>query len=403
MYRPKRVYSNGLPIHKRIIIRLEKLNKVISLRILGKLLKVNRLDRKLNLSEVSSVLFIRYDAFGDMVVTTPLWRILKRLKPSIKIGVAGSRKNLGLLSADKDVDMIYDYSASSLKDFFRITKITRQTKWDLVIMCKFNQKTRGGIISRLSTSNGFNVTIGTPNAEGHQALFSRLIPLPMPQSEMPMTAQLQYLLHSVIDLPEGPFERPTVLINKESEIKTKSKIDSFLLQDNCKKYIVINTEAPEVRKWGIAKNILLAEFIEKNYPSYLILFTSLPENQEIAEQAILSADLKCSHYFPTSDVQELLSVIRYSSLVITPDTGIAHLVSAENKPILGFYPEANEWLPFETSGYIIVSEQGEPISSITVDAAISGASDMLESLQNNTLSGLKIFRCDDPASIEIRK
>ena len=193
------------------------------------------------------------------------------------------------------------------------------------------------------------------------------------------------------------------MINRESKIRVKDKIDKLLSNDRCAKYIVVNTDAPEVRKWGITNNILLAESIEKIFPTYSILFTSLPENQKITEQAILSADLKRTHYFPTNDVQELLSVIRYSSLVITPDTGIAHLVSAENKPILGFYPEANEWLPFQTSGYIIVSKPGDPISSITIDAAISGASNVLQSLEDNTLSGLTIFRCDDPTNIEIRK
>ena len=82
MYRPKGVYLDGKPLHKRIGTRLEQINKFIFLRLIGKLLRVHPLNRKLQLSEISSVLFIRYDAFGDMIVTTPLWRILKRLKPT---------------------------------------------------------------------------------------------------------------------------------------------------------------------------------------------------------------------------------------------------------------------------------------------------------------------------------
>src|SRR5437763_16366369 len=114
MYRPRGVYANGLPLSKRIIQRAEKLNKFFFLRVLGKILRVRPLHGKLDLDKVSSVLFIRYDVLGDMVVTTPLWRKLKRLKPDIKIGVAGSSKNLGIIAADPDIDTTYDYSASSL-------------------------------------------------------------------------------------------------------------------------------------------------------------------------------------------------------------------------------------------------------------------------------------------------
>ena len=378
-------------------------NKFIFLRLIGKLLRVHPLNRKLDLSEVSSVLFIRYDAFGDMIVTTPLWRILKRLKPSIRIGVAGSIKNLGVLGSDTDVDIIYDYSASSFRDFFRITKKTRKEKWDLVIMCKFNQKTRGGIISRLSTKNGYNVTVGTENAIGHQALFSRLIPLPKPQHEMQMTDQLQYLLRSVIDLPEEPTERPSVMIDPTIERETKNRIDTILLKNLCTKYIVINTDAPEVRRWGITNNISLAKCIETEFPEYSVMVVSLPENQKLIEEAISSSALSRTHYFSTENVQYLFSIIRHSALVVTPDTGIAHLASAEAKPILGFYPEAGEWLPFKIPAYIILPKFGDLISSIPLDLTKEGLRVLLSELSNSTLTGMRFIHCDDPSQIEKRK
>ncbi len=403
MYRPKGVYVDGKPLHKRIGTRLEQINKFIFLRLIGKLLRVHPLHRKLDLSEVSSVLFIRYDAFGDMIVTTPLWRILKRLKPSIKIGVAGSIRNLGILQADTDVDVLYDYSASSLKDFFRITAKTRKEKWDLVIMCKFNQKTRGGIISRLSTKNGYNVTVGTNNAIGHQALFSRLIPLPKPQHEMQMTEQLQHLLRSVIELPDGGAERPSVMIDAQKEIISKKKIDAILLKNSCTEYIVINTDAPEVRKWGIEKNIALAQFIEHEFPAYSIIFVSMPGTRSVIEQAFSDTRLLRTHYFPTDDIQYLFSIIRYSLLVITPDTGIAHLASAESKPTLGFYPEKSEWLPYKIPAYIILPKYGELISSIPVEAAENGIRSLISELRSGTLLLTRIVYCDASSEMEIRK
>ncbi|HEY6171698.1 MAG TPA: glycosyltransferase family 9 protein [Candidatus Kapabacteria bacterium] len=325
---------------------------------------------------MNSVLFIRYDALGDMIVTTPLWRILKKLKPSIYIGVAGSSKNIGILSADNDVDKIYDYSASSFRDIIAKAKLAREVDWDLVVLCKFNQKTRGGIISRLSTQNGYNVTIGTPNVDGHQALFSRLVPPPLSDKPLQMTLQLQYLLRSCITLPDMPIEHPSIKVDGKTEERIRSIVTNILTTDLSTKYIVINVDSPEVRKWGLANNILLASHIEKSYTDISVVMISMPENQEKVRRSIQDAHLSRTHYLPTNDILELVSIVRHSYIVVTPDTGIAHVASAEKKAILGFYPEAGEWLPFETNYIVILPENEKKIR----DIPLSSASDNLDIL-----------------------
>ncbi|MEI8134414.1 MAG: glycosyltransferase family 9 protein [bacterium] len=391
MYRPRKVYGAKPPFFRRLIKGIEKFNKLLSLRLLGKFLGVRQLDRKLSLDEIRSVLFIRYDALGDMVVTTPLWRILKSLKPSIKIGVAGSYKNLGVLQADTDVDVIYDYSATSLGDVLAKAKVARTDGWDLVVMCKFNQKTRGGIISRRSTANGFNVTVGTPNAEGHQALFSKLVGLPRSQHEMPMTEQLQCLLRGVIDLPDAQPVRPTLMIEPSAYQEALERINSSLSEKGKNKYILINVDAPEVRKWGLQKNLELAKVVESEYPDYVIFMISLPENEDAIKDAIIGSSLKNSKYFNTENFQYLLTLIRQAKLVVTPDTGIAHIASAESIPILGFYPEANEWLPYEIPYYIILPFKGEPIATIPLEVAAKGIRFCLDKLQTTTELGTTLI------------
>ena len=402
MYRPQQVYHYGLPLKKRIINRIERFNKILSLRILGKLLRIKPQTSPVLLKDVNSILIIRYDALGDMIVTTPLWRILKRLKPSIKIGVAGSSKNLGLLRDDSDIDVLYDYSAQSFSDFFRITKNTRQGNWDIVLMCKFNQKTRGALISRLSSPKGITATIGSPNTEGHQALFSRLISLPKPDKEMPMTEQLQFLLRSVIELPITEVERPSIMVSPKTEEVTLKAINEILERHKVSTYVVLNTDAPTVRKWGTENNIQLAEYVSSQHNDLMVMITSLPENQNEWESAIITKNLQRVHYFPTKDILELTILIRYSRLVITPDTGTAHIVSAEEKPIVGLYPEAGEWLPFDIPSYIIIPKPGELINTIPVTLVAKAVTTMLSEEQLDVNNTVRIVRCEEPMKIELR-
>jgi ADP-heptose:LPS heptosyltransferase len=393
----------GLPWHKEVIRRIEKFNKILFLRLLGKFLRTNPVDLPIPLEQVSSVLIIRYDALGDMIVTTPLWRILKRLKPSIKIGVAGSFKNLDLLRADTDIDILYDYSAAKLKDFFRISRETRKQKWDVVLMCNFNQKTRNSIISRLASPHGITATVGSANVEGHHKLFSRLIQLPLPMNEMPVTSQLQYLLSQVISLPLSEEERPSIMIDRKVESETLMQIKKILTETHDQKYIVLNIDAPSFKKWTLEKNMELAGFISGRYPDLAIMITSLPENQSSLENILRSSHIERVCYFPTPDIHAMTALIRYSSLVITPDTSIVHLASAENKPVVAFYLSAGEWLPYKINSYVILPKKGEAISSIPFDIVKEGVITMLSEEEDSNINTTHIVHCEDPSQVEIRK
>ncbi len=402
-YKPQKEYAKGLPWHKKVIRQTEKLNKILFLRLLGKILRIKSAKNSVPLDNVSSVLIIRYDALGDMIVTTPLWRILKRLKPSIKIGVAGSFKNLDLLRADTDIDYLYDYTASSLRDFFRISKKTREQKWDVVLMGNFNQKTRNAIISRLASPDGITATVGSPNAEGHQKLFSRLVSLPQPVHEMPMTEQLQYLLQNVITLPHLEFERPSLMIDKMIDEETLTKTGKILKEMQCQHYIVLNTDAPAFKKWGLKSNMSTASYISDQYPHYAIMLTSLPQNKNEIESILEQEIIPRARYYPTRDIHEMAALIRYSSLVITPDTSIVHITSAENKPIIAFYLVAGEWLPYKIPSYVILPKKGELISTIPVSLVEKGIHIMLSEKFDANSCITRIIHCENPSKIEVRK
>ncbi len=287
------------------------------------------------------------------------------------------------------MDIVYDYSAASFRDIITKTKLARQVNWDLVVLCKFNQKTRGGIISRLSTQSGYNVTIGTANIDGHQALFSRLVPPPISDKPLQMTLQLQHLLRSCIALPDIPIEHPSIKVDTETEGRIKNTVTALLAKDFSTRYIVINVDSPEVRKWGLENNILLANHIEKVYADISVVMISLPENQEKICQAIQEAHLSRTHHLPTNDILELVSIVRHSYIVVTPDTGIAHVASAEKKPILGFYPEAGEWLPFETNYIVILPEKDKKIKDIPVSSASRNLDLLIKKLDQNLSANIR--------------
>jgi ADP-heptose:LPS heptosyltransferase len=116
---------------------------------------------------------------------------------------------------------------------------------------------------------------------------------------------------------------------------------------------------------------------------------SMPENQEKVRQSIQDAYLLRTHHLPTDDILELVSIVRHSYIVVTPDTGIAHVASAEKKPILGFYPEAGEWLPFETDYIVILPEKGKKTRDIAVSSATENLDILIKKIESKANANIR--------------
>src|SRR5438270_1144149 len=134
--------------------RVEQRLKFLLSDPLGLLLRPRRATLPLPLSKVSSILILRYDALDDVVLSTPVWRSIKKYAPHIRVGVAGSVKNKILLDSDPDIDDVFIVdrapSVGVLKELLR----ARRTKWDVVLNLFFHDKTRAAIYSKIMAPDG---------------------------------------------------------------------------------------------------------------------------------------------------------------------------------------------------------------------------------------------------------
>ena len=61
----------------------------------------------IDFNNIKSVLFLKYDKIGDMVVCTPAFRELKKACPHMQISVLASKINQDILSNNPYIDKIY--------------------------------------------------------------------------------------------------------------------------------------------------------------------------------------------------------------------------------------------------------------------------------------------------------
>ena len=133
------------------------------------------------------------------------------------------------------------------------------------------------------------------------------------------------------------------------------------------------------------------------------MLTSLPENKDTTESIIRNESISRFRYFPTYNIHSMSALIRDSQLIITPDTSIVHLASAESKPVVAFYLAASEWLPYKINSYVILPKKGESIKTIPFDVVKEGVITMLSNKFIPDTYTTHIVYCDEPLKIEVRK
>jgi len=362
--------------------KIEKLNKQITYPLVGKWYGIPYLKRKLHPNEIKSILFLRPDAIGDMIVSTPLWRILKNRNPDIEIGVAGSFRNIDVLRADTDVSHIHSYDLSDKKELSKEMAEVRKLNYGGVFLCKIDKKAYGAFLCARSTKTGYTFGLSTDHDVRHDRLFSLAPFMPHDIREGHMTDQLIYMLEHQFELGTVTEDekQPSVIIDERVLAQTKRETDKLLSDLDATSFIVLNTQARnEFLEWGNQNSFKLAEMIVKEYPNTVVILTSSPQREHALRQDMEDYHLhKNILYFPTPDLHQMFSLIRLSKMVVTPDTSVIHMAAAERKPLVSFYPRKSQWAPYHIPSYMIHPVLDTPLSTISPGVAFDAVKDLMD-------------------------
>ena len=351
---------------RKFIRHIERRIKFLLSGILGFLLRPKRAKTPLSLSTVSSILILRYDALGDAVLTTPLWRAMKRLAPHIHIGVAGSARNRALLDNDPDIDEVFVFSKAPsfrlLRELFR----ARKTKWDVVLNLYFHDKTRAAIFAKIVAPHGISVTIVREKKEKYLQIYS--VVGDRPPIPTPMVQQNLLALKNALDLPtEIELEHPSLPEFPEISKGFNEELDRTLRESGKSDYIIINTDASQLYKeWGVEHSIALASRVISVYPYRHVFLSSAPARAEHIRNLLPSIEKGIS-YLETPSILHLAVAVRRAIAVVSPDTSVIHFATAQHVPVVGLYLEPNEFLPYKSSSGVLFAPDGKMADGIPLD------------------------------------
>ncbi|TNH07020.1 glycosyltransferase family 9 protein [Testudinibacter sp. TR-2022] len=273
--------------------------------------------------ELKSVLFLRQDGkIGDYIVSSFVFRELKKYNPAIKIGVVCSDDTF--FSRNTYIDKIYRVKKKNILDYIRIALQIRKEKYDVLIDPTVFLRNRDLLLIRL-----INAKINLGYQKQHYQLFN----LNMNTSGQHFAEVYANALHLLgIEQINQQYDIPC-------DIQSEKNISEFLRQYNTRPFIAINCfGAASSRKLNLSNIIALLEYLTALCPQKMIALLTYP--QVTAQlQSIAAQYDNVIIYQNTKTIFDSIAIIRQVEWVISPDTSIVHIASGLNKKLIAFYQD----------------------------------------------------------------
>ncbi len=294
------------------------------------------------------ILIVQIGRYGDMVLTTPLFREIHSVYPEAEIDLLCSKQNYQIIEGNPHIRRIWIHK-KGLKTPKLIFSL-RAEKYDVWLDPKDHFSNESTLLAKISNAK---MKIGW-NGEGSTAFTH-----PVNQADNSKLHRVETNLASL--LPLGIIStaniRPELFPSKDSE----QFAEQFL--EKIGNPIVINISAGDESRYlpsetwrEVCKSI-----------THPIVLNFSPKDALLARE-IQSGNTDVNLY-PSRNIMDSVSLIKRAQVVISPDTAVVHIASAFDVPTLGLYTRI-EWNydrfhPLSSQSIVVQPEEGKTLRELT--------------------------------------
>jgi len=293
------------------------------------------------------ILVIRLSAIGDVLLTTPLVRILKKKFPQAEIDFLVKKSYRTLLSTNKNINMIWSLSPEDgFYEMIRLSRKLREKRYDCVIDLQVNLRSiffcffsgaKRRIIHRPQRFKRFLLVHFRKN------IYKEIEPVPL------------RFLNSVFSLglkDDG--------LGLELKVDERARQSIPLLLQKAKnggkrRIIVLAPGAGRATKrWFPERFAEVGSYFGKNRNQ--IVLVGGQKDLEVCRKVAQEMDPAPLNFAGKLSLQQTAAVLKESDILITNDTGIMHIAAAlEVKVVAIFGPTTRHFgfMPFRTSSIVV--------------------------------------------------
>ncbi|HEY6953148.1 MAG TPA: glycosyltransferase family 9 protein [Bacteroidota bacterium] len=360
---------------RNIAVFLERLfRNAFVYPVLRRIFKNPKVVLPLEGKSLQSILILRYDKIGDMLVTLPIFRIVKTHFTGVRLSVVASEANAAMLRGEDSVDRVFVLYRNPLKlarEWYRI----RQAHPDVVLNFVFNRITSGGLIVNLLCPHSVKVGQGP---EKYGFYFNALLSLP--RKKFHMFEMLVMYVEAVFGITVDPGEK---YLQYPMDASAVSGVEGYLGRHGLRSksghvissgrpYVVFNISAGQNdNRISSEQALSIGKHLSVELGVISVVIASPIDDPWKADIVSQIASERCLS-FPdkgSSSLGEIIVLIEGALAVVTPHTSIVHIAAATSTPVCGLYSPLQvneEWLPYNVTYRIIEAEQDQPVRTIPV-------------------------------------
>lgn len=271
---------------------------------------------------IQKIIFLRHDGkIGDYIVSSFVFRELKKQNPNLHIGVVCSTKIQSLFEKNPYIDQLYPVKTKSIASYIKVATQIRQQYYDILIDLTTFLRNRDLLLIKL-----INAKINLGYQKQHYRLFDLSVndnTLHFSQIYQQALEMLGYHhISSIYDIP----------LDMESE----QKAQYFLAQYHLHSFIAINFfGASSARTFNDEQIIQWLHYIQQYTSKSIVLLTYPAVTDKL--KFIIQSFKNIFILENTETIFDNIALIRNADLIISPDTSIIHIAAGLNKPMITFY------------------------------------------------------------------
>jgi len=269
---------------------------------------------------VNKILFITLSNIGDCILTLPVLDYLRAYFPTAKVAVMVGPRAKEIFENNPYIDRLIVYDKySKLREKVKLFYKLKREKFDVVIDLR---NTLYGVLlpARYKTSPFLYI----PSRIQHMKLRNLY--------------RLQRAL-KVPDLPNHTIAEKTLFISPQNKDYVSHLLKENNIQPNDKIIIVAAVARGAARRWDKEKFVCLCEELSKDYK---VIVVGTESDKPVIQYIRDKCSRRIFDFAGLTNLGQLASLIQRSSLVVVCDTGVSHLASYLDAPILALFGGGNE-------------------------------------------------------------
>ncbi|HRK61013.1 MAG TPA: lipopolysaccharide heptosyltransferase II [Candidatus Omnitrophota bacterium] len=277
------------------------------------------------------ILLIKLGAAGDVILSVPSMRMLKKRYPQSRLTVMVDKNLGGLIANVPYVDDVVLVQRKKLSNFFYLLKTAKRLRaenFDFSIDLQNTKWTHflawlGGVKLRFGYKRGpFGFFLNRPDPTFDQAA-------------PPIQHQFRILSKAGVTELDQTLEL-------ESNAESEKRVDSFFakipMEENTKVigFVVGSSPSWPTKRWPLSYFEDLAGKILEKYDARILLIGS-PDEQNIAELFNPAISPHIHNLVGQTQLEDLVALLKRCHVLVTGDTAPLHVASAVATPVVSFF------------------------------------------------------------------